>query len=294
MVCYTETTTLCADPPPCAKGADCVAPADGACEPETHSACVPRYVPPCETDSDCGTGFTCELEQSGCGCASAGSAGSSGSAGSATPGNTPSDGSGAKPAPDGGAGDGFAPPPADGGADPAPPADGGAAPAPVPSDGGAPPPDCSCPASTVKACKLKVTACEAASDCPAGFTCEDNPADCWASSDGSSGCNTPDPAKICAPPYTELVGGVGSHGSAEDSSGTATGGDTQAGEPPKGAPADPGETNNGAPRDIDPGEAHDSSGSGCSVQPARGQTGESLALFGLALVGLSALRRRRA
>jgi MYXO-CTERM domain-containing protein len=40
--------------------------------------------------------------------------------------------------------------------------------------------------------------------CPEGWTCIDNPNGvCWASTDGTSGCTTDGPEKICAPPYYE-------------------------------------------------------------------------------------------
>jgi MYXO-CTERM domain-containing protein len=69
MVCYTHTETNCA-PTACASGQECAAP---VCEPKTESACVPRYVLPCATASDCGAGFSCESAGEQCTCS--GSAG---------------------------------------------------------------------------------------------------------------------------------------------------------------------------------------------------------------------------
>ena len=70
-VCYTHTETNCA-PTACASGQECAAP---SCEPKTESRCVPRYVLPCTTASDCGSGFTCEPAGEQCACS--GSAGGS-------------------------------------------------------------------------------------------------------------------------------------------------------------------------------------------------------------------------
>jgi hypothetical protein len=76
MVCYryTESCPSIA----CAPGEACPEP---ACAAKTASACVPRYVLPCTTASDCGTGFQCESAGETCTCS--GSAPSSGSGGSA-------------------------------------------------------------------------------------------------------------------------------------------------------------------------------------------------------------------
>jgi hypothetical protein len=286
MVCYSETRQICSDPPPCEKDADCAAPADSACTPETRSACVPRYLPPCETASDCGVGFTCE--EPTCGCTS-GSAGSGG-------GSAPSAGSS-----DGSAGSDPVPPDPPGDAGAAEPAEGSAGrPAPGAEDGGAPTPpdevapsDCTCPPATEKTCRLTLTACSTASDCPAGFTCETNPeTSCSASSDGTTHCDTPNPARICAPPYTALVGSAGG-GRGEDASGTPT----HAGDPPK-SDGTANSGSNGATADPDAETVtHESSSDGCSVARApRPDTGA----FGLAALaacgalGALGLRRKRA
>jgi len=70
MVCYS-TTVGCDAVPPCAAGADCPTT---TCSNATQSQCIPRYDAPCTADADCGPGFTCLADSSGCGCASAGSA----------------------------------------------------------------------------------------------------------------------------------------------------------------------------------------------------------------------------
>lgn len=318
MVCYSETHTECDSAPPCAKAGDCPAPADSACTTVTQSACVPRYVPPCGADADCGVGFTCEAQEE---CACGGSTGTAG-------GPTPSSGGGS--AGSSGSGGSFAPAPAaDGGAaDPAPPEDGGATPPDekMAPDAGAPsepPPDCVCTPTNTKTCKLVEVACNTASDCPAGFTCEDNPSGtCWASSDGTSGCDTPDPAKICAPPYTDLVRGVGHAADAGGELGIPTDSTgTGAPEPPKGdsggtgpvgSNPDPGSggqtsgSNTGsgaqaptdnptAPHDADPAQGSDEvvTHGGCSIASAPDATSASYGLVALGLVGLFGARRRR-
>lgn len=281
MVCYTEKRTECASVPPCAKGAECAPAAEDDCTTVTQSACVPRYVPPCDTADDCGPGFTCEPEACGCASGSSGSAGGSApSAGSGSDGNQ-----GSEPVP---AADGGAPKSSDGSAD-APASDGGAA---APAD--MTPPDCGCPATPTKVCRLAVTACSAASDCPAGFSCEENPQGvCSTSSDGKTDCAPVDPARICAPPYTELLGSAGG-GRAEDASGSPTHGS----EPPKGSDGATAGTTNPTPTDPDASsQAPESSSDGCSVarspRPAAGAFGlAALAVFGA--LGAFGARRRRA
>jgi len=80
MVCYT-TQVGCDAVPTCPPGADCVEPPP--CRPSTQSQCIPRYDAPCTVDADCGAGFTCMADVTGCGCSSAGSAPSSGGSGGA-------------------------------------------------------------------------------------------------------------------------------------------------------------------------------------------------------------------
>jgi len=83
MVCYTQTETDCA-PSACSSGQECPKP---ACETRTESACVPRYVLPCTTASDCGAGFQCESAGEQCACS--GSAGGSDSDGGTPPPSPP-------------------------------------------------------------------------------------------------------------------------------------------------------------------------------------------------------------
>jgi MYXO-CTERM domain-containing protein len=169
----------------------------------------------------------------------------------------------------------------------------------VPPDGGTDllPPDgqCTCTPSGVKACKLTVVGCSTSSDCASGFTCEENPSGtCWASSDGQTGCDTPDPAKICAPPYTDLLNGAGrSLDSSGENGGSTTG--TGAPEPPKsGGPADAGDvpaSGNSAPA-ADGGETVVTHG-GCSLASGPTTNGMGYGLVALGLAGLFGARRRR-
>jgi MYXO-CTERM domain-containing protein len=265
MVCYSETREECDSAPPCADG-DCPA-TDSACEPVTESGCVPRYVLPCEADADCGVGFTCEVEEE-CACSGGGSSG--GSAGA---------GSGADPAPDEKAA------PDGGGADPVPPADGsGATP-----DGGTPtPPECVCTPTDRKSCSLKIVACSVDEGCPAGWTCGDNPNGvCWSNADGTSGCSA-DPAKICLPPYSDVIGG--GRGAVEDGEGTSTGGGLGVDPtPPKG------DDGSGAPANGSDPSASDDSGSsdGCAIGHAPRAWHATFGFAALALAGLLGARRRR-
>jgi MYXO-CTERM domain-containing protein len=264
MVCYSETHEECESAPPCA-GGDCPMTDVGGCTPVTESGCVPRYLLPCEADTDCGVGFTCEAEEE-CQCS-----GSGGSAG-ATPGDDGSDPApDAKAAPDAGA------------SDPAPPSDGEAA----TPDGGAPDmSECVCSKSDRKSCSLKIVACSVDEGCPAGWTCGDNPnGSCWQSSDGSSGCSA-DPAKICLPPYAEVIGGA--RGAAEDSGGfpTMTGG---LGESPTPSNGDDGSSATPSADDDSGGGNSD----GCAVGRGSGSWHATFAFAALALAGLFGARRRR-
>ena len=94
--------------------------------------CTPPYLLPCQVDSDCGAGFSCQEQQS-CACAGSGSA------------------------PAGSSSSGAAPIPPDGAAG-APAAD-------------VAPPTCTCEPSGQLECVLKPVACHLDLDCPAGWQC---------------------------------------------------------------------------------------------------------------------------
>jgi Cys-rich repeat protein len=274
MVCFTETREECEGSEPCAgdpgdaddpgsaepappnpdpdaKSADCDAEPVN-CTTVTASSCVPRWALPCEAAADCGAGFTCEEQLRG------GCAGSEGSAGS----GTPSDG--AEPTPPDAGGDdssNFA----------------------APADGGG---DCFFEPSGVFACVPVETGCTTSADCAEGWTCDANhEGACWASSDGSTGCDPVDPANICYPPYYDLGGGGFAEG---NDSGAPTGGPRGDDETP---PAAPSGEDGSANADSDSSDGKVESG-GCSVGHVAGSS-SGFSLLALSLAGLFAARRRQ-
>jgi MYXO-CTERM domain-containing protein len=292
MVCYKQTQQNCPTAPPCANGEKCAEPADTTCTTETVSACVPRYLTPCQADADCGVGFTCEEEQE---CSCSGSVGSAGS-GSASAGSASGSGGGDASS-DGGAPTPAAPAPADGGsADPVPPE--GSAPS---ADGGTPtPPDCTCAPSGTKACNLKIVACSVDQGCPSGWTCGDNPHRvCSSSSDGTTSCSG-DPAKVCLPPYADLSLGGSGHdigldapGRGETSGSAGTGGGNTTTSPPSSNPESPGTAQDGSKAATSPSSSTTESDSGCAVGEPRGAASGTFGFLALAFAGLVGLRRRR-
>jgi hypothetical protein len=297
MVCHTERIQSCSGGavPPCAPGSACPIPPPPVCEEHVSQTCLPRYLLPCASASDCGEGFSCEDEES-CSCA-----GSSGTAPTPTPGPM-------LPAADAGSGDGAFAPPLDGGQAPSPPAD------PLPRDAGKPAPDqdagmavvakdagapsCECHSSGVKSCRLEEIACDTDRDCPARFSCQLLPTtalptpacDLPAGRDAgncSSAPRLPVPEiRNCLPPYFATAVGRG------DSA--ANSGDPVA--PPM-APVD-------APRPGTPGSAAADAGveteeapqhaEACHVSAPGRANGSSawLLLLGTA-IGLTLVRRRR-
>jgi hypothetical protein len=134
---------------------------------------------------------------------------------------------------------------------------------------------------------LKAIACDGASDCPEGFSCEDDPnqATCVAtepapaggddSAGSSDAARCPDAGvhtKVCLPPYSDLTGaGRGGKGESTDGSGQGT---TE--QPPTTPTSSKG------------------SSSGCSAAPGEsGATTASLPLLGLSCFVLGARSRRR-
>jgi hypothetical protein len=196
MVCHAweqpcpVTDCACApDVPDCGCGTT-------TCEPTHVSMCTPRYLLPCAADADCGAGFTCQEQMTGC--ATAGSSG------------------GSEPAP------GAAPIPADGSA--------GAA-----SDPIEPAPECSPEPSGVFQCVVKEIACAGAAECPAGWTCEQESyptaGPCAPNTDCAAEPIPMPVSSVCRPPYY----GVDSSGGLETpttpvSQGTGTGQGTIGGE----------------------------------------------------------------
>lgn len=198
MVCHTWTeacpVTDCAcapDVPSCGCGTT-------VCDPKTVSMCTPRYLLPCQVAADCGEGFTCEEQMTGC--ASAGTNGS---------GPTPS-GSGAAPAPA--------------------PADGGAANEPAPAP--IPPADCSPQPTGQFQCVPKQIDCNSVAQCPAGWSCDQavvatSPA-CPPGAECAADPIEP-PSAVCRPPYygasdgSDLETPVGSTGQGTPVSGNDKG-----------------------------------------------------------------------
>lgn len=267
MQCVTREVTECsggaapcADPGGDAGAPDCPEPEPEECTTHTESGCLPSYMLPCTQASDCGpAGFTCEpVEECSC-------AGSSGSAGTPTPGT-------------------------DGGADPVPaddearPADGGATP---------PPPECTCTPTGENFCQVTTKACNSvtvASDCPAGWTCGENPeGSCWSGPSGS-GCEPADPAMICIPPYADVTGGGRGEGS-DSGSGEVPAGNPDGGTPP---PTSSSGGTGGTGQLVDDNELSEPQAGGCSLGHVPARNGSALAALVLSALGFIAVRRRRA
>jgi hypothetical protein len=168
MVCFVESYQECsagADGRACVGDEECKSiPSEPVCEQKTRSSCVPRYVPPCTVDADCGPGFSCTeiIEQSCSGSGTAPAAGvDAGAAGADGTGDKPSAG---QPSPaeasDAGVADAgmieVSPEPS---GDPA-------------KDFAAPEPSCTTRATGTFRCELQRIDCQATTDCPSGFTCE--------------------------------------------------------------------------------------------------------------------------
>jgi len=219
---------------------------------------VPRYVLPCATASDCGSGFQCESTGQECSCS-----GSNGSAGGSDP--------------------------ADGGTP---------APVPAPAEPDCvcePSKELRCQAASVSCekngdCPADWSCAVVASrgDCTSPATPTPNPGD-PARDGGAAGDGTPPPdcapsveVKQCVPPYYALIQGAYGGAREDDASGPTLGGGDLASGP--GNPA--------LPPSAESGDGDATSSAGCSVAPGS-RTSSTLAVLGvLGLFG--ALRRRRA
>lgn len=269
-VCYEHERKNCSGVAvaPCPPGAECAPPdavPEPTCEVTSERICTPRSQLPCQVDADCGAGFTCE-EVELC----------SGGSSSGTPMTAPAPGAGTP---------GFAPPE---GRDVPPEKD--------PAEPTIPMPTVTCEPSGEFRCVMIKTACTADADCPAGWSCKDNPEGvCWSGPDGE-GCQPADPAKLCMPPYYDLGGG---RGVAEDGSTKGPGspdipvpaaGQDNGGElagTPDPSPAPP----SGVPQSTSQPNAS-SGGGGCSVSPASTPL-SGYALLALGFASLLRMRRRR-
>jgi hypothetical protein len=247
MVCYSYTSSQCsgAKSPTCDPAApDCstvVTPAEPTCTTTTEQRCIPRYMLPCSTASDCGPGFTCEETIVG---QCSGSGGSTGTAVSSDGVAVNVDGSG-------------------GASSTTTEATGGS------STDTATDPSVSCTNEPTGefACKLQIIACATAADCPSGFTCVENPEGvCTSSSTGEESCTVADPPLVCMPPYADLVGRSASE---SDSSGQAssTGGDSVLGTK---------EDTDDASNNAVPSDTTSVSGSGCNIQRSANGFGANL------------------
>ena len=295
FTCEVTGAIECSDSKPCPEGEACETPAD--CVPEEYRECVS---PSCEDDGDCPSDMVC-YEQTSSQC------------GGSTPGCDPS---GECPEPvDAGQPEctetterscvaRYVPPCTEdtdcgvgftceeesistcsGGGSAGGTGTGGAAPS---MDGGqANPPDGETHCTTMPTgrfrCILQPVACDDESDCPSGFSCEDDPNQpacavldpAFGGQDDPEGSsedgNCPDastsPTKVCLPPYYDLEGGEGrgEQGGSTDGSGAEN--------PPT------------TPR------THENESSGCSAAP--GNADAPSALLALMCLALGIRSRRR-
>jgi len=185
QVCMTVSYDDCTDSGGFAPGAPCrpdepcdppMPPPEPTCETKTESFCAPKYVAPCTTATDCGEGFTCEPAEV-CECSGGGS----------VPPAVPTD-----PA------DPSRPDPAE----------------PPPSDESQQEEDCTCTPTGLNYCKPVETKCTADADCPAEWTCMEEPqpgVPCTSTPGGEPDCPEPPPAEsYCVPPGFGSWAGGGS------------------------------------------------------------------------------------
>lgn len=257
LVCASLERMDCtnATRPACAPGEACeeLPIEESGCATTTIKECTPRWDLPCTSAADCGEGFSCQ-ELESCSCAGSG---------------------GAEPAP--------SRLPAEGGG-----ADSLAAPdEPVELVAS---PDCTCAPSGEFMCQRNEVACDSDADCPTDWSCVDNPMGyCWQSSDGTSGCEPADSARICQEPYANLGGGFADLALAA-SSGSADA--TSAGEAPMIAEVN-GAQDTAATATDGADSSASSSGGGCSLSTeSKGDAGLMGLLLGLGVV-LGTRRRRR-
>jgi MYXO-CTERM domain-containing protein len=276
MVCHTETYQECTGggAPACPPNMQCdpLPSTLPSCTPKSVSACAYKWQLPCNVDTDCGDGFTCAPSVTG---ACSGSGGSA-DAGTATVGAGTT---GLGSASTGSASTGSAP------------ASTGSSAAPS-----TPVPSCMTTTSFPGSCTPKATSCKANTDCPAQWTCVDEPSvgavTGTASTDGGTSTRpamgAPTPAGMATPPATAPVkvcasplgtfGGAPKDGSGvpqTGGNGSGTGGATGA--------------NGGGTSPTAAGTS--AASSGCAIGGAEG--GSPLAAFALALLGLVVIRRRR-
>ncbi len=248
MVCFSSTREECSGgttAPACAANAlDCTATAPDvtteSCTTTNLQQCIPRYLLPCTTATDCGPGFICEetIEM-----ACAGSGGSTGVAEPTTGASTVDSGAGGAASTTATSVDGN-------GTSSSSTADTTTT------------VECTGTLTGQFACKLQLIACTTAAGCPAGFTCLENPSgSCSSSSTGESSCTVADPPMLCMPPYADLVSRGVSESVSKDSMMSTTAGSVLT---PKASPND-------AVANASPADAATVTGGGCNVtNPANG------------------------
>lgn len=182
LVCATYEQPCTSTAAPCTPDGYCPEPMP--CEVTTVSVCAPQWVLPCETASDCGAGFACEASEI-CTCST-------------------------------GTDTGEAPPAQGGSSDPGAPQDAEDALPEAPSE---PETNCTCEPSGTNHCVAVEIACDDASACPSGWTCERMAYDTPCAAPEPSGdaefappdseekvpCGAPEPAPsqgVCYPPYS--------------------------------------------------------------------------------------------
>lgn len=258
MVCHAWQTGCASTDCACASDEpSCQCDPAPECAATSESYCTPTYLLPCQAASDCGVGFDC-VEETLTTCSSGGSAG--------------------RPAPQPGA--------------PIPPSDGdtpesgsagssssGEAPAPLPEPIE---PSCTTEPAGVSHCVAKEIACNATSDCPVGWLCEQQSSEPQPGCAGE-GCPQPAPLppakRLCRPEYG---GGPGYDDSV--SSPTAPGAAPLPGKGPTS-----GNQNGGNPEAASD-DTHESTACQMGHAPASSGALSVLAVLG-ALMGLQ--RRRR-
>jgi hypothetical protein len=136
-------------------------------------------------------------------------------------------------------------------------------------------PDCTCEPTGHFGCRVVITACSSDADCESGWSCIDNSDGvCSSDSDGNADCEPADPARLCAPPYIDLVGsrGIGK-GVSED------GGDTSS----------PGSA--GSDDDSAESDSEERSSGGCAITNERAPNELAFLLVGIA-AALAARRKK--